>query len=274
MLERLADAGRGLVDWVLPLYRNTDFAYGVAATMALVAGVFAAIAILRHVAALLALRDRRRQISSFISFGRTEDGSTTSADPQEIQFAHRFKEIDAAMQKRGLLTGGLALAWRRYRKTFTFAGAPPIRTTQRPNSFFYGAMPPPSWLGFTANMFVGFGLLATFLGLVAALTFAAEGMRDADSSAMLAALRDLLAAAASKFVTSIAGVGLSILLNVLERVVTASLRRNLDGLSTAVELGLRVDLDAHSAAVAERLNRLADTLEAGAGVRGPLRELT
>jgi hypothetical protein len=103
--------------------------------------------------------------------------------------------------------------------------------------------------------------LLTFLGLVAALSFAAEGMRSADSNGMLEAMRDLLAAASSKFVTSIAGVGLSLVLNVLERILTSDLRRNLDALSSAVELGIRVDTDAHSAALSDRLGRIADRLE-------------
>jgi hypothetical protein len=112
-----------------------------------------------------------------------------------------------------------------------------------------------------ANTFVGVGLLLTFLGLVAALTFAAEGMRSADSNGMLGAMRDLLSAASSKFVTSIAGVGLSLVLNVFERVLASDLRRNLDALSSAVELGIRVDTDAHSAALSDRLGRIADRLE-------------
>lgn len=258
-MDQLATAGRGLIDGLLPLYRDTNFAYAIATSMALLAAVLATVAILRHVATVTALRARRSQITSFIAF--ESGGGNPAVDAQESQFAHRFREIDAAMQKSGLFMSNLSVAWRRYRKTFTFVNAPPIRSTQRPNRFFYGAAPPPSWLGFSANMFVGFGLLATFLGLVAALTFASEGMRSADSGAMLDALRDLLGAAASKFVTSIAGVGLSILLNILERLLTIDLRRNLDSLSAAIELGVRVDSDAHSAAVAERIAHLAEAID-------------
>lgn len=259
-MEGLADAGRGLIEGLLPAFRNTDFAYGLAGLMVMASLVIAVIAILRHVAATSALRVRRRQIVGYISLGKSDE-TGVGADPQEAQFARRFREIDASMQHAGLLSGGLAEAWRRYRKTFVFTGTPPVRSAQRPNAFFYGAVPPPTWLGFAANTFVGFGLLATFLGLVAALTFAAEGMRDSDPGGMLEALRNLLAAAASKFVTSIAGVGLSLLLNLLERLLTADVRRNLDGLSSAVELGIRVDIDAHSAVLAERLSRIADRLD-------------
>ncbi|MDZ4761753.1 MAG: hypothetical protein SGJ21_11835 [Alphaproteobacteria bacterium] len=263
MENNLASGGRQIVEGLLPLYRDTNFAYGVAVSMFLLAALLGVIAVVRHVLIAAAIRNRQRQLTGFIAFETGGEDLGTS-DPQEIQFARRFREIDSAMQQPGLTASALRDAWRRYRKTFSFVSVPPIRSTQRPNGFFYGAVPPPTWLGFAANMFIGFGLLATFLGLVAALTFAAEGMRGSDSGAMQDALRDLLAAASSKFVTSIAGVGLSILLNILERFLVVDLRRNLDALCGAIELGVRVDSDAHSAAVAERLGRLAAMLEGAA----------
>lgn len=102
------------------------------------------------------------------------------------------------------MAGNLAQTWRRHRKTFVFVGAAPVLSAQRPNAFFYDAVPPPTWLGFTATIFVGVGLLLTFVALVAGLTFAADGMRESDSRGMLDALRNLLAAASSKCVSSIA----------------------------------------------------------------------
>lgn len=260
MLDGLADGGRAFIEGFLPAFRNTDFAYGLAGLMALAAAIVAVIALLRYIGAVVALQGRRRQIVGYVSFEKINE-SEGAADAQEVQFARRFREIDLAMQRKGLMSGALAQAWRRYRKTFVIGPLPPIRAAQRPNIFFYGAVPPPTWLGFAANTFVGLGLLLTFLGLVAALTFAAEGMREADPAGMLEAMRDLLAAAASKFVTSIAGVGLSLLLNLLERILSASLRQNLDSLSSAVELGIRVDTDAHIAALSERFGRIAAHLD-------------
>jgi len=257
-LEGLAEAARGFVEGFLPAFRNTDFAYGLAGLMVLSALGITAVALVRHLAAVSALKRRVRQIAGFIAFEKTD---ASGADQHEAQFARRFQDIDAAMQQSDPMSGSLAQAWKRYRKTFVVSRSPPVRSSQRPNGFFYGAAPPPTWLGVAASTFVGIGLLLTFLGLVAALTFAAEGMRDTDSDRMLDAIRDLLAAAASKFVTSIAGVGLSIFLNLIERVLTSHLRKNLDALSSAVELGIRVDTDAHSAAMAERLGRIADRLE-------------
>jgi hypothetical protein len=260
VFEYLSATLRGAVEWVLQLYRDVDFAYGVAATMVLLAAVLVSLAAITHLLRTTALQRRQRQISSFINFASRVAGRD-SGDDRESQFASRFREIDAEMQRSDGFSAPLALAWRRYRKTLSFVGAPPIRSTQRPAAFFYSAMPPPTWLGFAANMFVAFGLLATFLGLVAALTFASEGMASDDIGAMQLALRDLLNAAASKFVTSIAGVGLSIVLRVTERVLTLSLRSRLDQLSNAMEFGIRVDSDAHSAAVAERIGQLVGRIE-------------
>ncbi len=260
MFEYLSATLRGAIEWVLQLYRDVDFAYGVAAMMVLLALVLVSLAVVTHMLRTNALQRRQRQISSFINFGARAAGRD-SGDAKESQFASRFNEIDAEMQRTGGFSGPLALAWRRYRKTLSFVGAPPIRSTQRPAAFFFSAMPPPAWLGFSANLFVAFGLLATFLGLVAALTFASEGMASDDIGAMQLALRDLLNAAASKFVTSIAGVGLSIALRVTERVLTLSLRSRLDQLSNAIEFGIRVDSDAHSAAVAERIAQLVGRIE-------------
>jgi hypothetical protein len=69
------------------------------------------------------------------------------------------------------------------------------------NLRFYQAVP---------NMLVGLGLLFTFMGLVAALHFASAGVTATDVSEAQAALRELLAAATFKFVTSIAGLAASL----------------------------------------------------------------
>lgn len=251
-MQDIAGPFRGLLGGILPLYQNTDFAYAIAGWMTLVAAALIVLAVLSHLATAGALALRLRTITSFISFEPKARGAQTG-DAHEVQFARRFDDIDAALMKGGFLSGRLAWAWKRYRKTLTRDGAPPIRSTQRPNTFFYSAVRPPTWLGFVANLFVAFGLLATFVGLVAALTFASEGMKAGDVTSMQDAVRDLLAAASSKFVTSIAGVGLSIILRLAEWLLSGDLRRHVDRLSAALELGVRVDPDAHGAALASNI---------------------
>jgi len=263
VFEAWSNWARGFFDGLIPLYRDTGFAYTLAGAMGMAAVVLIAIAVLRHLVQSSAITARTISISSFASFrGKPKASENSGVDEREAAFAGRFAEIDALMLKRGFASGPLAFAWRRYRKTLNFAGAPPIRSTQRPNSFFYAVTPPPAWLGFAANLFVAFGLLATFLGLVAALTFASQGMTSDDPAAMQAALRDLLSASASKFVTSVAGVGLSIVLRLVERILIADLRGRIDALSNALEFGIRVDNEANSAALSAQIAQLVEKLNA------------
>lgn len=76
------------------------------------------------------------------------------------------------------------------------------------NLRFYHAVP---------NLLVGIGLLFTFTGLVAALYFASAGVAAADVGEAQTALRELLAAATFKFVTSIAGLGSSLVFSWREK---------------------------------------------------------
>lgn len=260
MFESISKLVRGTIEWVVPQYKDLNFSYLIAAIMVIAAFAVIVIAVVTHILRRLALTRATGRLTNFITFGSRGTGAQ-GADDREQQFASRFTEIDADMRAGGLGGGALAHAWRRYRRTLAFVGAPPVRSTQRPNSFVYSAFPPPSWLGFLANLFVAFGLLATFLGLVAALTFASDGMRSGDTAAMQTSLRDLLSAAASKFVTSIAGVGLSIVLRLVERLLTVDLRNRLDRLSAAIELGVRVDNDAHTAALAARIEQMINRLD-------------
>lgn len=261
MFDYGAALARDIFGGILPLYRDVNFSYAIAAVMALAAVLLIIIALLNHVRQARMLNERTQIITSFVSGFGSEPTANSTADPDEVMFASRFNEID---QKLGSGVGSsraVALAWQRYRKTLSFLGAPPIRSTQQPSDFFYAATPSPTWLGFAANLFVAFGLLATFLGLVAALTFASAGMNAQDSGAMQTALRDLLTAAASKFVTSVSGVGLSIVLRLVERLLVADLHKRVDRLSSALEFGIRVDKESHSAAVAEQISRLLSQLD-------------
>ena len=249
---------KGVFDLAVGFYRDVNFAYTIAAVMALAAIGLALIALIRHVMQVSALSARTRQLSGYITFSPAP--GSTDADDREAVFHTRFREIDAAMGRGGAGGGLLREAWMRYRKTLILGAFPPVRSTQRPHGFVYDVLSPPTWIGFAANIFVAFGLLATFMGLVAALTFAADGSASDNVASMQAALRDLLAAAASKFVTSVAGVGLSLILRLLERLLTVDLRREADRLAKSLESGIRVDPGAQSAALAEEVSGLTTLL--------------
>lgn len=246
MWGQLAEGTRAAVSGLLNLYRDTSVAYGVASLMVLSAFTLIVVAIAMHAFRIVAIARRVHQVSQFVSFGGGQ-----GADDKESEFFRRFSDIDVSLSSGR--ASRLAYAWRRYRKTLIISERAPIRSTQQPQGYFRASMPAPTWLGFWANIYVGFGLLATFLGLVAALTFSVNGMQGNDPQQMLAALQALLAAAASKFVTSVAGVFVSIILRIAERVIVVDLDRWIDRLSAALELGVRVDPNAHSAVMLDRL---------------------
>jgi hypothetical protein len=101
-----------------------------------------------------------------------------------------------------------------------------ILTSAGINLRFYTAVP---------NYLVGLGLLFTFAGLVAALYFASAGVAAASIQEAQDALRHLLAAATFKFMTSIAGLGASIVYSSREKAQLYRLGHRLDALCTALE---------------------------------------
>ena len=101
-----------------------------------------------------------------------------------------------------------------------------ILTRAGVNLRFYTAVP---------NYLVGIGLFFTFLGLVAALYFASAGVAAADVQRAQVALQHLLAAATFKFVTSIAGLGASIIYSWREKLQLYRLGHELGRFCTALE---------------------------------------
>jgi hypothetical protein len=83
--------------------------------------------------------------------------------------------------------------------------------------------------------FIGIGLLLTFIGLVAALKFAAAGVASSDIAVAKQALNALLSAASFKFMTSIAGLGCSLVLSVGARTVTYAIESAAHGLAHDLE---------------------------------------
>jgi hypothetical protein len=79
--------------------------------------------------------------------------------------------------------------------------------------------------------FIGIGLLLTFVGLVAALKFAAGGVASPDIAVAKQALNALLSAASFKFMTSIAGLGCSLVLSVGARTMTYAIENAAHGLA-------------------------------------------
>jgi len=120
------------------------------------------------------------------------------------------------------------------------------------------------------NYFVGLGLVMTFLGLIAGLWFASQGMRTADMIEARAALVHLLNSATFKFLTSVAGIGMSLVVSLAFRISVQSLRRRLDLLCDRIEEAARAarPVDAASrigtdggAVLAERIMQLVQSID-------------
>ena len=89
----------------------------------------------------------------------------------------------------------------------------------------------------SSNYFVGWGLVFTFIGLLAALYFAADGFKN-NQEDLTGALEDLLGAATFKFATSITGLVSSILLSLYYRGRVKELQHRLGRLCRALEKGM------------------------------------
>jgi hypothetical protein len=91
-------------------------------------------------------------------------------------------------------------------------------------------------LGWWANLFVGIGLIMTFLGVVAALSEATSVLgSSSDPNVMQTALSGLLTITATKFWTSIAGVAASIIMRIYERRWTMRIERLVDDLCIRID---------------------------------------
>lgn len=85
------------------------------------------------------------------------------------------------------------------------------------------------------NYFVGLGLVMTFLGLIAGLWFASQGMRTADMTEARTALVHLLNSATFKFLTSVAGISMSLIVSLIFRMSVQSLSLRLTLLCDRIE---------------------------------------
>lgn len=130
-------------------------------------------------------------------------------------------------------------AWHLYRATFSQEGGRAVspylparyfnmKTLERQGMrlrFFLGL----------PNDFVGLGLVFTFLGLVAGLYFASRSMMSADISEARVALTQLLHAATFKFLTSIVGISISLVMSASQRVIMERIQAGLAELQFLLE---------------------------------------
>lgn len=166
-------------------------------------------------------------------------GTEKQADEaaRRLDFKERFSQVDADLLKNRVLSN----AWREFRETLIHEGRHQnlaIANSTRPQNFFH-----PRTVGAQydlarslPNIFVGLGLLGTFIGLIAALSFSTQSLTDAaDPAAIKQALKELLTTAASKFYISAAGLVSSIILSLYMRLRLKKLHASLHAINEALE---------------------------------------
>jgi hypothetical protein len=157
--------------------------------------------------------------------------------PNRHAFITDFATVNDAMSGERLLEH----SWSEFKMTLIFPSPDepgPIQNTARPSDYLnvdsvsselhlplYQALP---------NYFVGIGLLFTFLGLVAAIYFASQGVAG-DVTKAKESLGNLLTAATFKFTTSIAGLLSSLVLSFFIKGTVLGVQRNFDQLCQLVE---------------------------------------
>ena len=124
-------------------------------------------------------------------------------------FVDRYEAFNQRVEDNGTLGHG----WKKFSESLILPHdekGEPIRATERPEAYFGETCLIASRLNLrlwqsVPNILVGMGLLFTFVGLIAALYFASEGVAAKDIAKTQESLGNLLHAATFKFVTSVAG---------------------------------------------------------------------
>ncbi|MBI1683313.1 hypothetical protein [Caulobacter hibisci] len=130
-------------------------------------------------------------------------------------FAEAFPQLDKRLGGEAYPT--LELGWAAYRGQLAETSDGRLASSIHAVDAFEHADGPARTLEWWANLMVAIGLVITFMGIVAALTEAVDAMQRQGGAAMQTALMGLLAVAATKFWTSIAGVLGSIVLRLVAR---------------------------------------------------------
>jgi hypothetical protein len=151
-------------------------------------------------------------------------------------FSRSYEDLAVGFEKEPLL----APAWRDWRATHIAPdqrlGITAYQSTVRPREYFSSALLQqgnidPRFHAALPSMFVGVGLLLTFLGLALALNSAAGAIAAGD----VATLETLLRAAGAKFVTSLVGLSCSLVYTRVRQHYLHEVERALGGLLASLE---------------------------------------
>lgn len=166
-------------------------------------------------------------------------GETESENEQKKRaaFLRDYEKIDKALSANKTTS----TVWQEFRKCLMLRGSPQptiILNSNPPHNFFNvrNLRVQYEFVRGLPNFFVGLGLLGTFIGLIAALTFSTQSLTDAvNQDQIKQALKGLLTTAAAKFYISAAGLVSSLILSFLIKLVLKYLHGLVHQINSALE---------------------------------------
>jgi hypothetical protein len=181
----------------------------------------------------------------------------------QATFFKEFDTIDRAFSADSLESAELAIGWGRFKNTLIPTHDGRFLATARSADAFDRLDGSAQSLDWWANILVAVGLVITFLGITAALAEVAQAVNSPGEAANVqGAMVGLLAIAATKFWTSIAGVMASVVL----RLAARRRRGRIHQLESALFNGLDRCVDfAGSEAIALRQLELLERIEGALG---------
>ena len=165
------------------------------------------------------------------------DSEKDNAQQKRANFQTNYEKINAALLSNKVTSN----VWQEFCKTLIRRGTPQRITTfasVRPQNFFNprNLRVQYDFVRSLPNFFVGLGLLGTFIGLIAALTFSTRSLTTAVNQEQIkAALSQLLTTAAAKFYISAAGLVASLILSICIRLVLKYLHGLVHQINDALE---------------------------------------
>jgi hypothetical protein len=161
------------------------------------------------------------------------DTHKESEQKKRAIFRTNYETIDTAL----LYNKATSIVWQEFRKTLIFRDAT-ILSSSRPQNFFNprNLLVQYDFVRSLPNFFVGLGLLGTFIGLIAALTFSTQSLTSADNQEQIkTALNQLLTTAAAKFYISAAGLVASLILSLFIKLTLKHLHGRVHQINDALE---------------------------------------
>ena len=161
------------------------------------------------------------------------------------KFSENYNTIDQKLLKLKKVKG----AWLEFSETLILPSVSDegvkhaCSNTQRPHDFFNinDLHVGPHFTKSLPNIFIGVGLALTFLGLISALSFAVQGMANAqgDTASIQSSISGLLNAASAKFYASLFALFTSIMLTIAIKGISAFLSFQIRKLNESIENGVR-----------------------------------